>query len=94
MWASPRELLNVYHADESGSHIITVAHDILGKLGLIGKDLDQYSLETVAMFYKDATAQATQSKQLKLAYQVALFVIVVKLEQAFWKVAHITIKWR
>ncbi len=56
LWASPRELLNVYHADESGSHIITVAHDILGKLGLIGKDLDQYSLETVAMFYKDATS--------------------------------------
>ena len=56
LWASPRELLNVYHADESGSHIITVAHDILGKLGLIGKDLDQYSLESVAMFYKDATS--------------------------------------
>lgn len=56
LWASPRELLNIYHAEDSGSHIITVAHDILGKLGLIGKDLDEYSLETVDMFYKDATA--------------------------------------
>lgn len=56
LWASPREILNIYHAEDSGSHIITVAHDILGKLGLIGKDLDQYSLETVEMFFKDATS--------------------------------------
>lgn len=56
LWASPRELLNIYHAEESGSHIITVSHDVLAKLGLIGKDNTQYSLETVQMFYKDATA--------------------------------------
>ena len=56
LWASPRELLNIYQADEAGCHIITVAPDVLGKLGLIGKDLDAYSLETVKMFYGDATA--------------------------------------
>lgn len=56
LWASPRELLNIYHAEESGSHIITVSHDVLAKLNLIGKDNTEYSLETVQMFYKDATA--------------------------------------
>ena len=56
LWASPRELLNIFHADETGCHIITVTPEVLGKLKLLGKDLDEYSLETVAMFYKDATA--------------------------------------
>ncbi len=56
LWASPREILNVFHAEESGCQIITVSHDILAKLKSIGKDLDQFSLETVQMFYKDATA--------------------------------------
>ena len=56
LWASPRELLNIYHAEESGSHIITVSHDVLAKLNLIGKDNTEYSLETVKMFYQDATA--------------------------------------
>lgn len=56
LWASPRELLNIYHAEESGSHIITVSHDVLAKLNLIGKDNTEYSLETVQMFYQDATA--------------------------------------
>ena len=55
IWASPRELLNVFQADEIGCHIITVTHDILGKLSLVGKDLDEYSLDTVKMFYDDAT---------------------------------------
>jgi transaldolase len=54
IWASPRELLNVFHADEIGCHIITVTVDILKKLTLVGKNLDQYSLETVKMFYEDA----------------------------------------
>ena len=54
LWASPRELLNVFHADEVGCHIITVTNDILKKLPLIGKDLDEYSLETVRMFHSDA----------------------------------------
>lgn len=56
LWASPRELLNVIHADESGCHIITATRDVLAKLPLIGKDLSQYSLETVQMFYNDARA--------------------------------------
>jgi transaldolase len=54
IWASPRELLNVFQADEIGCHIITVTNDILQKLGLVGKDLEEFSLETVKMFYNDA----------------------------------------
>jgi transaldolase len=54
IWASPRELLNVFHADSVGCHIITVTHDTLKKLSLVGKDLDEYSLDTVKMFRNDA----------------------------------------
>ena len=54
VWASPRELLNILQADAIGCHIITVTNDILKKLPLIGKDLDEYSLDTVKMFYYDA----------------------------------------
>lgn len=54
LWASPRELLNVFQADAIGCHIITVTHDVLKKLALVGKDLGEYSLETVEMFYEDA----------------------------------------
>jgi transaldolase len=56
LWASPRELLNLFHAEESGCHIITATADIIKKLELVGKDLDDYSLETVQMFYRDAVA--------------------------------------
>ena len=56
IWASPRELLNIFQADAVGCHIITATNDILKKLPLIGKDLDAYSLETVEMFHKDAKA--------------------------------------
>jgi transaldolase len=56
IWASPRELLNIFQAESVGCHIITATNDILKKLELVDKDLDQYSLETVQMFYKDATA--------------------------------------
>ena len=56
IWASPRELLNIFQADSVGCHIITATNDILKKLSLVDKDLDQYSLETVQMFYKDAQA--------------------------------------
>lgn len=56
IWASPRELLNVFQADAAGVHVITATHDILAKLELVGKDLDAYSRETVIMFYKDAMA--------------------------------------
>jgi len=54
IWASPRELLNIFQADRLGCHIITVTHDLLKKLTLVGKDLAQYSLETVKMFHSDA----------------------------------------
>jgi transaldolase len=56
IWASPRELLNILQADEIGCHVITVTNDILKKLSLLGKDLDDYSLETVKMFYDDGKA--------------------------------------
>ena len=53
IWASPRELYNIFQADAAGVDIITVSNDILKKLPLIGKDLDEYSLDTVKMFYED-----------------------------------------
>lgn len=60
IWASPRELLNVIQANEIGCHVITATSDILTKLELIGKDLTEYSLETVAMFRKDAMSSGYQ----------------------------------
>jgi transaldolase len=56
IWASPRELLNIFQADQVGCHVITVTNDILKKLSLVGYDLDEYSLDTVKMFYNDATS--------------------------------------
>ena len=55
LWASPRELLNIFHADSIGCHIITVTHGLLAKLVTVGKNLDEYSLDTVKMFYDDAS---------------------------------------
>ncbi len=55
IWASPRELLNIFQADAIGCHIITVTHDILKKLSNVGRDLEDYSLDTVKMFHTDAT---------------------------------------
>lgn len=54
IWASPREVLNVVQADQIGCHVITMTHDLLAKLSSLGKDLDQFSLETVQMFRRDA----------------------------------------
>jgi transaldolase len=56
IWASPRELLNVFQADAIGCHVITVTNDVLKKLELVGKDLDDYSLDTVKMFHTDAVS--------------------------------------
>jgi len=56
VWASPRELLNIFQANEIGCHVITVTNDILKKLSLVDFDLDDYSLDTVKMFYTDAVA--------------------------------------
>jgi transaldolase len=54
IWASPRELLNIFQADAIGCHIITATPEVLQKLSLVGKDLDEYSLDTVKMFHGDA----------------------------------------
>ena len=56
IWASPRELLNIFQADDIGCQVITVTNDILKKLSLVGYDLEEYSLDTVKMFYNDAVA--------------------------------------
>jgi transaldolase len=56
IWASPREVLNLVQADSIGCHIITMTHELLKKLDGLGKDLDQFSLETVQMFHRDARA--------------------------------------
>ena len=58
LWASPREVLNIFQADQVGCDIITCTNDMIAKLALAGKDLMDYSRETVQMFYKDATAAA------------------------------------
>jgi transaldolase len=55
IWASPRELINIFQADAIGCQIITVTNDVIAKLSLVDKDLDAYSLETVDVFYRDAT---------------------------------------
>ncbi len=56
IWASPREILNVVQANEIGCDIITVTHELIKKLDSLGKSLEQYSLETVRMFHRDAAA--------------------------------------
>lgn len=56
IWASPREILNIFHAENIGCHVITVTNDILKKLSLLNYDLAEYSLDTVKMFYNDALA--------------------------------------
>jgi transaldolase len=56
IWASPRELLNIVQAHEIGCDVITVTHDLLNKLPTLGKDLDDFSLETVRMFHGDASS--------------------------------------
>ncbi len=60
LWASPRELLNIFQANDVGCHIITATDSVLGKLKTVGKDLDDYSLETVRMFYNDAAHSGYQ----------------------------------
>ena len=60
IWASPREVLNLVQADSIGCHIITMTHDLLKKLPSLGKDLEQFSLETVRMFHDDAVAAGFQ----------------------------------
>jgi len=54
LWASPREALNIIQAAEMGCHIITITPDLLAKTKNFGKNLDEFSLDTVKMFYNDA----------------------------------------
>jgi transaldolase len=56
IWASPREIFNLIQADQIGCHIITITHDLLKKLPSLGKDLTEFSLDTVKMFHRDALA--------------------------------------
>jgi transaldolase len=72
IWASPRELLNIFHADSVGCHIITVTNDILKKLELVGKDLDEFSLDTVKMFRRDALAAGFHLELLVAASAAAV----------------------
>jgi transaldolase len=60
LWASPRELLNIFQANDIGCHIITATGGVLSKVKVVGKDLDEYSLETVKMFYDDAVHSGYQ----------------------------------
>ena len=62
LWASPREILNIFQADQVGCHIITVSHDILSKLKILNKNLNDFSLETVSMFYEDAKSAGYEIK--------------------------------
>ena len=72
IWASPRELLNIFQADAIGCEIITVTPDLLKKLDLVGKDLDEFSLETVQMFYRDATMAGFDPIAFEAALESAL----------------------
>ena len=56
LWASTREIINIFHAEDAGCQIITVPHELLNKFSTIGKSLENYSLETVLTFYEDAKA--------------------------------------
>jgi transaldolase len=71
LWASSRELLNIYHAEESGTHIITATPDILLKLSLVGKDLAAYSLDTVKMLYTDALLAGFTLDEVPAPYRAA-----------------------
>ena len=62
LWASTREIYNIFQADKIGTHIITVPHDILGKINSLGKNLEEFSLETVKGFYKDALSAGFKIK--------------------------------
>jgi transaldolase len=60
LWASPRELLNIFQANDVGCHIITATDGVLAKLKVVGRDLHEYSLETVKMFHTDAAHSGYQ----------------------------------
>jgi len=67
LWASPREILNIFQADEIGCHIITCTNDMISKLNLVGKDLFEYSREAVQIFHRDASASGFSIRSAKTA---------------------------
>jgi transaldolase len=67
LWASPREILNIFQADEIGCHVITCTNDMISKLNLVGKDLFEYSRETVQIFHRDAAASDFSIRSAKTA---------------------------
>ena len=71
IWASPRELYNIFEADLAGCHIITATPDVLKKLSLVGYDLDAYSLDTVKMFYNDAVSAGFNSEKPEACLKTA-----------------------
>ncbi len=72
IWASPREVLNIFQADAIGCHVITVTNDLLKKLSLVGKSLEDYSLETVQMFYRDAVKAGYTLKTNRVPAELSL----------------------
>lgn len=80
IWASPRELLNVVQASDINCHVITVTPDLLKKLNLLGKDLEEFSLDTVRMFYNDAVSSGFSFDLHNLAQKVGTLQLVKKTE--------------
>src|SRR5262249_41178237 len=72
LWASPREPLNIFQANDCGCDIITATDDILSKLSLVGRDLDEYSLETVRMFRRDAVGAGCEIAGARAAPPAAM----------------------
>jgi transaldolase len=72
IWASPRELLNIVQADSIGCHIITITHDLLEKIGSLGRDLDEFSLATVKMFFEDGKGAGYSLRTAELTARAGL----------------------
>jgi transaldolase len=72
IWASPRELLNIVQADSIGCHIITITHDLLEKIGSLGRDLDEFSLATVKMFFEDGRGAGYSLRTAELTARAGL----------------------
>jgi len=72
IWASPREILNIFQADEVGCQVITVTHDLLKKLKIVGRNLEEYSLDTVKMFFNDAQSAGYQLTRTQKAYEAVV----------------------
>src|SRR5262249_33545407 len=87
LWASTRELLNIFHAEQSGCDIVTVPNEFLSKLDLVGKDLAEYSRETVQSFYRDAAAAAYEIKTTRFAAEGRRGASWSDYERRYWQPA-------